>query len=200
MKRIGGYMCRRPSWLILSLSLVVVATPIVPQVPQGDNPILTALTDHQQDLETDGLKFLLDEASKNDFFLLGEVHGDNEIPKLLTTLWPVMWKQGYRHIAAEVSPWAAHQLEFAPVGKGPDVMGLWTKQEVSDVRTFAGPNEDVIWGCDIEEAQPQLPIAELASLNPDDADMKRMRDLTKDGYNRKMAPDRLGKTEQGRSG
>ena len=190
-------MCRRPSWFILCLSIVVVATRVVPQVPQGDDPILTA---HQQDLETDGLKFLLDEASKNDFFLLGEVHGDNEIPKLLTILWPVMWKQGYRHIAAEVSPWAAHQLEFAPVGKGPDVMGLWTKREVSDVRTFAGPNEDVIWGCDIEEAQPQLPIAELASLNPDDPDMKRMRDLTKDGYNRKMAPDRLGKTEQGRSG
>ena len=193
-------MCRRPSWFILCLSIVVVAAPVAPQVPQSDDPILTVLTAHQQDLETDGLKFLLDEASKNDFFLLGEVHGDNEIPKLLTILWPVMWKQGYRHIAAEVSPWAAHQLEFAPVGKGPDVMGLWTKREVSDVRTFAGPNEDVIWGCDIEEAQPQLPIAELASLNPDDHDMKRMRDLTKDGYNRKMAPDRLGKTEQGRSG
>ena len=116
MKRIGRYMCRRPSWLILCVTIVVVATPIVPQGPQGDDSILTALTTHQQDLETDGLKFLLDEASKNDFFLLGEVHGDNEIPKLLTTLWTVMWKEGYRHIAAELSPWAAHQLEFVPVG------------------------------------------------------------------------------------
>src|SRR5438876_1494303 len=99
MKRIGGYMCRRPSWLILCLSLVVVATPIVPQVPQGDNPILTALTDHQQDLETDGLKFLLDEASKNDFFLLGEVHGDNEIPKLLRMLWNfIVPKIGRAHV------------------------------------------------------------------------------------------------------
>ena len=192
-------MCRRPSWLILCVSIVVVATPIVPQGPQGDDSILTALTTHQQDLETDGLKFLFDEASKNDFFLLGEVHGDNEIPKLLTTLWPVMWKERYRHIAAELSPWAAHQLEFAPVGKGPDVMGLWTKRELSDVRTFAGSNEDVIWGCDIEEAQPQLPIAELASLNPDDPDLKRMRELTKDGYNRKMAPDLLDLAKQSRA-
>jgi hypothetical protein len=192
-------MCRRPSWLILCVSIVVVATPIVPQGPQGDDSILTALTTRQQDLETDGLKFLFDEASKNDFFLLGEVHGDNEIPKLLTTLWPVMWKEGYRHIAAELSPWAAHQLEFVPVGKGPDVMGLWTKRELSDVRTFAGSNEDVIWGCDIEEAQPQLPIAELASLNPDDPDLKRMRELTKDGYNRKMAPDLLDLAKQSRA-
>jgi hypothetical protein len=60
-------MCRRPSWLILCVSIVVVATPIVPQGPQGDDSILTALTTHQQDLETDGLKFLFDEASKNDF-------------------------------------------------------------------------------------------------------------------------------------
>jgi len=81
-------------------------------------------------------KVSFDEASKNDFFLLGEVHGDNEIPKLLTTLWPVMWKEGYRHIAAELSPWAAHQLEFVPVGKGSDIMGLWTKRELSDVRTL----------------------------------------------------------------
>src|SRR5256885_1802141 len=105
-KGIVRYMCRRPPWLVLCLGIVVVAAPVVAQVPQGDDPILTALTKHQQDLETDGLKFLLDEASKNDFFLLGEVHGDNEIPKLLRMLWPVMWKQGYRHIAAEVSPWA----------------------------------------------------------------------------------------------
>jgi len=192
-------MCRRTPSLILCVSIVLAATPAVPQVADGDDPVLTALTAHQQDLETDGLKFLLDEAGKNDFFLLGEVHGDNEIPKLLTMLWPAMWKQGYRHIAAEVSPWAAHQLEFAPVGKGPDVMGLWTKQEVNFVHTFAGSNQDVIWGCDIEETQPQLPIAELASLNPGDPELKRMRELTKDGYNRKMAPDLLKLAEQSKA-
>jgi len=78
-------------------------------------------------------------------------------------------------------------------------MGLWTKREVSDVRTFAGPNEDVIWGCDIEETQPQLLIGELASLNPDDRNLKRMRELTKDGYNRKMAPDLLNLAEQSKA-
>src|SRR5438034_10609055 len=68
------------------------------------------------------------------------------------------------------------------LGKGPAVKGLWTKEEVSDVHMFADSNEGVIWGCDIEETQPQLLIGELASLNPDDRNLKRMRELTKDGY------------------
>lgn len=176
---------------ILCLSIVAVAAPVVAQESLGDDPIRTALTNHQYDLEADGLRFLLDEARNNDFFLLGELHGDNEIPALLRVLWPVMWKQGYRHIAAEVSPWAAHQLEFVPVGKGPAVLALWTKREVSDVHALADSNANVIWGCDIEEVQPQMLIAELASLNPSDLDLRRMLELTKDGYTRKMAPDLL---------
>lgn len=176
---------------ILCLSIVAVAAPIVAQKSLGDDPIRTALTNHQYDLEADGLRFLLDEARNNDFFLLGELHGDNEIPALLRVLWPVMWKQGYRHIAAEVSPWAAHQLEFVPVGKGPAVLALWTKREVSDVHALADSNANVVWGCDIEEVQPQMLIAELALLNPSDPDLRRMLELTKDGYTRKMAPDLL---------
>ena len=178
-------------WSILWLSIVAVSAPVVAQESVGDDPIPTALTNHQYDLEADGLKFLFDEARNNDFFLLGELHGDNEIPTLLRVLWPVMWKQGYRHIAAEVSPWAAYQLEFVPVGKGPAVLGLWTKQEVSEVHALADSNADVIWGCDIEEIQPQMLIARLASRNPGDLDVRRMVELTKDGYRRKMAPDLL---------
>jgi hypothetical protein len=175
-------------WLILCLSSVAVAAPLVSQESVGDDLIQTALTSQQYDLEADGLKFLLNEARNNDFFLLGELHGDNEIPALLRVLWPVMWKQGYRHIAAEVSPWAAYQLKFVPAGKGPTVAGLWTKQEASDVRALANSNANVIWGCDIEEAQPQMLIAELASLNPGDLDLNLMVELTKGGYKRIMAP------------
>src|SRR5207253_9037657 len=54
-------------------------------------------------------------------------------------------------------------------------------------------------GCDIEETQPQLLIRELASLNPEDRNLKRMRELTKDGYNRKMAPDLLNLAEQSKA-
>lgn len=184
-------MRRQLLWLILCLTILAEGTPIVLQESPSDDPVRTALLNHQYDLEADGLKFLLDEASNNDFFLLGELHGDNEIPALLRVLWPLMWKHGYRHIAAEVSPWAAHQLEFVPAGKGPEVQGLWTKDEVIDVHSLAESHAEVLWGCDIEEVQPQLLIAELALLNPSDLDLRRMTELTKDGYNRKMAPELL---------
>ena len=120
---------------IFGLSLVALAlnTGSPGGTDQADRQILAALTSHQYDMENEGRNFLFNEAKNNDFFLLGELHGDNEIPALLRLLWPEMWTQGYRHIAAEVSPWAAHQLEFVPTGKGPKVQALWTKQEATDL-------------------------------------------------------------------
>jgi hypothetical protein len=117
-------------------------------------------------MEREGRSFLLNEAKTSQFFLLGELHGDKEIPALLRALWPEMWREGYRFIAAEVSPWAAHELESVPLGKGPEVRGLWTKREASDVRAPVGPDTRVIWGCDMEEEQPQFLIRQLAALNP----------------------------------
>ncbi len=147
-------------------------------------------------MANDGRNFLFNEARSHDFVLLGELHGDNEIPTLLKVLWPDMWTQGYRFIAAEVSPWVAHQLEFAPTGKGPKIQSLWTKQEATEVHALADSNTTVIWGCDMEEEQPQLLIQELARLNPGDPNLRRMVELTKDGYNRNMAPDLLDLAER----
>ena len=50
---------------------------------------------------------LLAEARRVSFFALGELHGENEIPDLLRALWPSLWNNGYHHVAAELSPWAA---------------------------------------------------------------------------------------------
>src|ERR1700693_2347745 len=105
---------------------------------RADDPILTTLGSHQYDMEDEGRKFLLNEAENSQFFLLGELHGDKEIPALLRVLWPEMWRQGYRHIAAEVSPWAAHQLESVPAVTSPKVRGLWTKKE-ADLNDVANP-------------------------------------------------------------
>jgi hypothetical protein len=176
--------------MVFALSLVGFESnpPGAGGTDQPDDQILAALTKNQYDILTEGRRFLLNEANKNDFFLLGELHGDNEIPALLRSLWPEMWKLGYHQIAAELSPWAAHELEFVPVGKDPNIRGLWTKQEASDAHAFADSNTTVIWGCDMEEEQPQRMIRELARLNPSDSDLKRMVGLTKDGYTRKMAP------------
>lgn len=181
--------------------MVAAATPAVRQESPGYATIQTSLTKNQYDLQGDGREFLLNEAKNVDFFLLGELHGDNEIPALLHALWPEMWKQGYHHIAAEVSPWAASQLEFAPEGKGPEIVGLWTKQQARDARQFAERDSQVLWGCDIEEIQPQFLIAQLSSLNPSDTDLQRMAEITKNGYDRKLTPAllELAKKSKGRS-
>lgn len=68
-------------------------------------------------MERGGRAFLLNEATNNDFFLLGELHGDNEIPALLDVVWPQMWTVGYRHIAAEVSPWGRLSTGICADGK-----------------------------------------------------------------------------------
>ncbi|MGA9673344.1 MAG: hypothetical protein WBQ94_29410, partial [Terracidiphilus sp.] len=139
----------------LSILLVVCPPTIRAQAAQDDSAVLAVLSSHQYNLESDGREFLLGEAKANDFFLLGELHGENEIPELLRALWPQMWKDGYRHVAAEVSPWAAHQLEDVPPGQGPDVVTLWSKKQAKDIHAFAGLGTNVLWGCDMEEVQPQ---------------------------------------------
>jgi hypothetical protein len=171
----------------LCLGVAVVMALNGQTTPRSDS-VLTALIGHQYDLNSEGRNLLVAEAKKNDFFLLGELHGDKEIPELLRVLWPQMWKEGYHHVAAEISPWAAYQLEVVRAGKGPAVQGLWTKQQAIDVHAVAEQNVNILWGCDMEEIQPQFLIRELAALNPGDAEFERMVELTKDAYSRKMAP------------
>jgi hypothetical protein len=184
--------------MIFCLSVVTAASNATLHggTDQVDDQILTTLASHQYDMENEGRNFLLNEAKNSQFFLLGELHGEKEIPALLRVLWPEMWRQGYRHIGAEVSPWAAHQLESVPAGRGPEVRGLWTKQEATDVHALADPDEKVVWGCDMEEEQPQSLIRQLAALNPGDSNLRRMVELTKDAYKRKMAPDLLDLVKQ----
>jgi hypothetical protein len=109
--------------MILGLSLVALGsnTTLRGGTDQADDQILATLANHQYDMGNEGRNFLSSEARSHDFVLLGELHGDNEIPTLLKVLWPDMWTQGYRFIAAEVSPWVAHQLEFVPTGRGPKI-------------------------------------------------------------------------------
>jgi hypothetical protein len=153
--------------------------------------IVDALSDHQFDLTTTGREFLLDEARSSDYFLLGELHGENEIPALLHSLWPEMWKAGYRHIGAEISPWTATQLEASPESHPAKIVGLWTQRQADDALAFASHGSNVLWGCDMEEMKPELLIRELAALNPGNRSLQQMVEITKDGYSRKMAPQLL---------
>jgi hypothetical protein len=168
----------RRAFAYLIVCLMACSPALRGQSPSPDTPILASLDSHQYDLANNGRDFLLSEAKSNDFFLLGELHGDNEIPDLLHVLWPQMWRDGYRHVAAEVSPWTAHS-------------GLWTKQQAADVRAFATPGSIVLWGCDMEEIHPEYLIRDLAALDPGDSSLKQMVSLTSNGYSRKMASDLL---------
>jgi len=183
-------MRRQVGSLILCLTTIALPVTLRAQTAPPDAAIFAALESHEYDLAGTGRDFLLIEAKSNDFFLLGELHGDNEIPALIHTLWPQMWRDGYRHVAAEVSPWTANQLETASAS-GPHIQGLWTKQQAADIRAFASPSSTVLWGCDMEEIHPEYLIRDLAALNLDDPSLKQMMELTKTGYNRKIASDLL---------
>ena len=161
------------------------------QQSQSDSSIRRELEPHEFDLATSGKAFLLNEARGASFFMLGELHGENEIPALLRELWPQMWEGGYRYIAAEMSHWAANQLEFGSTDDALRVRGLWSKQEATFVHPLRGTAQPVLWGCDIDEMQPHLLVRELASANPTDSSLQRMLEITKSGYNRNMAPELL---------
>jgi len=166
----------------------LLACSLRPQQRPSDAVVEAAKT-HAYPLASTGQAFLLSEAQKADFFLLGELHGDNEVPELIASLWPAMWQGGYRHVAAEVSPWAAAQLEGDPEGLK-RTPGLWTHRQAA-VILQPGKHPGVIWGCDIEEMEPQALIQELARLNRSDASLQQIASLTAKGYERSQAPELL---------
>jgi hypothetical protein len=163
------------------------------QPERDDDALAVQLKSHQFDLSTDGKTFLLEESRQASFFLIGELHGDREIPELLEKLWPEMWHRGYRHIAAELSPWAADQLEFTPAERMPKLRTLWSKREANFVHSLANPDrsQQVLWGCDMDEVQPNLLIDNLAAANPKYAPLAKMAEMARGGYKRGLAPDLL---------
>ncbi len=86
--------------LVIYISAALTCLTVI-RAQEGKNTdsIATQLEKQQYDLSTDGKTFLLNEARQASFFLLGELHGENEIPALFRELWPQMWRDGYRNIA-----------------------------------------------------------------------------------------------------
>jgi len=174
----------------LATVLVLLCVSASALVGQATDTVAVPLQQNQYDLSGTGRAFLLDEASRASFFMLGELHGENEIPALIRSLWPSMWDAGYRHVAAEVSPWAANRLEF---GSKVPIFGLWTQPEATFVTSLKRDATAVLWGCDIEEAQPHLLIRELAAANFASADLQAAAEMVKSGYQRGMASSLLGR-------
>ena len=167
-----------PAW---AASLLQAQTPT-------EASLRNELKEHAAPLHTAGQALLLREAASHQYFLLGELHGENEIPVLLSELWPELWKDGYRHVAAEVSPWAATHLQHDPKADPTPVPGLWTRDQAATVNRFSRSDDSVLWGCDIEEEEPDQLIQQVARLNPNDATIHQMTALISSGYKRSQAP------------
>ena len=180
-------------FIALTLLTLGVATPGA-QVADTVAPLLQ----RQYQLSSDGRAFLLEEAANAGFFMLGELHGENEIPALIRAIWPSMWEAGYRRVAAEISPWAAHQLEFG-AGKVCYV-GLWTRAEAAFVTSLKKDRGAVLWGCDIEEVQPHLLIRDLAALNPRDQQLQSAVQTAGEVYQRRTAPTLLAHVRSAAAG
>lgn len=178
---------RFASPLLATLLISFSTLPLWSQAAPPETAVLNVLIEHSYDLEDGGRAFLLDQARNHDYFLLGELHGDNEIPKLIRQLWPDMWRDGYKHVAAEVSPWTAHQLEMPQKDDGPAIEGLWTRQQSQDLHVPNSHATQIVWGCDMEEMQPEYLIREMARLNPGNRSLAKMVELTRNGYTRSMA-------------
>ena len=141
----------------------------------------------QYNLQDDGRPFLLQEAQRASFFMLGELHGEQEVPQLLSALWPEMYRSGYQHIAAEISPWTADKLQSAKRDDTLAIEGLWTNKEARFVCHTAS-NRQTLWGCDMEEISLDLLIRDLARENRQATALKNIEAKIKTGYNRKLAP------------
>ena len=179
----------------LALSVLLISRPLHPDPTVTEESVRAALAAHAVPLREAGEAQLLAEARSHDFFLLGELHGEHEIPELIKDLWPQLWKAGYRHVGAEVSPWTAEHLEQVRGADINPIFSLWTPDQAAVIRQFARPDQEVLWGCDIDEGQPERLILDLAKLNPGDAKLQQMIDITAHGYNRKQAPKLLSISE-----
>lgn len=173
--------------MIVCLMHFWVPVTLLTAQPVSEQSIRQELASLASPLRTSGEAILLKEAEEHQYFLLGEIHGENEIPELLSGLWPSLWQAGYRHVAAEVSPWAATHLQRSAAKDATPVPGLWTRKQAANVNRFAMPGQSVLWGCDMEEEQPDRLIGQMAQLNPTDASLRGMREIISGGYSRKDA-------------
>jgi hypothetical protein len=165
--------------------------PMKAQMFAPDQSMISMLRPHFYLLAGSGRALLAAEARANQFFMLGELHGENQIPSLLADLWPTLWRDGYRHVAAEVSPWVAERLNRGAPPYTDGTVGLWTQSQATAVRAFAPSETDVIWGCDIEELQPNQLIADIAVRNRGNSALQRMAAIVAAGYDRSHARELL---------
>jgi hypothetical protein len=183
---------------LMTIAIILFWLCITPRTVAQDateTAVKQQLLSDARPLRPTGEAVLVREAEEHEYLLLGELHGETDIPQLLSALWPRLWKANYRYIAAEVSPWAATHLERTADEDATPVPGLWTRQQAADMRRMVTPFQSVLWGCDIEEMQPDQLLRQIAKSNPTDIRLHDMLQIVSHGYTRALAPELQGLAE-----
>jgi hypothetical protein len=182
------YRYMRRLAVIVIFGTLLAPAPHVASQPLTEQSLRAELVSHAVPLRSGGVDTLIKEANEHQYFLLGELHGENEIPELVSEMWPALWRANYRYVAAEVSPWAVTHLESPAAVDRTPVPGLWTRAQAASLHQLSANGRGVLWGCDIEEMQPDQLIRQLAQLNPADDRLRKMVTKISGGYSRKQAP------------
>lgn len=113
-----------------------------------------------------GMDFLVREASKSSFLLIGEAHGISQIPQFAEALFKSLLSEGYNSMAVETGPHTAKKLqdmiaqpEWESALKNHFEKYPWSipffnlKEEVEMLNGIASTNNEIaIWGLDQEFA------------------------------------------------
>jgi hypothetical protein len=149
-------------------------------------------------LDGPAARWLREEASKAQFFFIGEEHDTREIPLILTSLWPELTRLGYRHAAIEAGQWlggrldrfarfkdkkALAQFKTAALPRRPNVSVPPSSEE--DIAFYEALGQagqfrlPLVWGLDHEFRVAPL-LARLLELTPNGAQRRQIESaLTK---------------------
>ena len=124
-----------------------------------------------------GIDWLVDEAGRAHFFMLGEQHGTADIARVATALFRKLQPLGYEHAAIEVGPWSTPIMEELLREDGEAYERYLTtedrlltfpfffyKEEVEFGRTvieLSGTKSDALWGVDQEFVAGARPLLDL---------------------------------------
>lgn len=91
-----------------------------------------------------GYDWLLQKGANAAAFLVGEEHGISENPKLASQLFAALVPHGYRHVAVEISPPIAEQVDRILTSQGPEALKMFLKTPGS-MAAFFGMQEEADW-------------------------------------------------------
>jgi hypothetical protein len=77
--------------LIAAVGVLAFGAALVVQVSEA---VTLPLEQQEYDLSKEGRAFLVQEAANSSLFMLGELHGENEIPSLIRVIRRSMWAAG----------------------------------------------------------------------------------------------------------